>query len=271
MPIQFAGTDRDMPRILDRFQIVKSVPRNIKRMSRDPEPRRLRSANRSTPHSVRAAGTQQDDKSRGNAVSNTAGVSPASDRLIEEDVQLIASLVRHDSGAWQTFVDQYQRLIYSRVLHTLDECGSNSSAADDVCAEVFVGLLHNDCASLRQFQGRSRLSTWLFIVARRICLRYVSGRKSLQTVGLSDPAIPNLTRADCTQDVFQRDDLSAMQSALDQLGDADQLVLKMFYFDNQSYHEIGEALNISINTVGPKLHRATKRLRKAFDQGTASR
>ena len=47
-----------------------------------------------------------------------------------------------------------------------------------------------------------------------------------------------------------------------QLKQTDRLALVMYFDQKLSYAEIGRALGITENAVGPKLHRAQKRLRK---------
>ena len=39
---------------------------------------------------------------------------------------------------------------------------------DDLCAEVFLAIIKNDFAVLRNFRGQSSLATYLTVVARRI-------------------------------------------------------------------------------------------------------
>ena len=53
-----------------------------------------------------------------------------------------------------------------------------------------------------------------------------------------------------------------LQACMAQLKQTDRLALVMYFDQKLSYAEIGRALGITENAVGPKLHRAQKRLRK---------
>ena len=123
---------------------------------------------------------------------------------IQRELSLIRELVNQDAHAWQTFTATYQNLIYARVRQTLSECQFSLSAADDVCADVFAELLDNRCASLRSFQGRSRLSTWLSVVTRRICLRFVTRQRPAPSMRLSDPSLALVTGDQPDADILPR-------------------------------------------------------------------
>ena len=81
------------------------------------------------------------------------------------------------------------------------------------------------------------------------------------------------SRVSCTQSANSKpwidaEDAQRLQIMLTRLNNSDQSVLRMFFFDGRSYAEISQRLNISINTVGPKLHRAQNRLRQLMQLET---
>lgn len=179
-----------------------------------------------------------------------------------EDRELIKRLVRGDANAWQQFVVKYQRLVLSRIRNTMAQFGreSDHALAEDICADAFALLLANDCAQLQRFEGRSKLSTWLDVVTRRICLRKLSrvSKQSARIVGNADLE----TVAGPAGDDPTVDDTRDLKLAMSQLSGPDRQVLELFYFEHRTYAQIATDLQLSINTVGPKLKRAQQRLRK---------
>ena len=156
----------------------------------------------------------------------------------------------------------------SRVQRTAtDQRGYLSRAdADDICAEVFASLLANDLSSLRRFEGRSTLATWLAVIARRVCLKQLS-RAAMshgsaycvnEDVGDAQP----VKGADALQQLIQAEDRDRLRAKINCLQHADREILNLFYTEGLGYTEISRRLGISVNTVGPKLHRAQTRLRK---------
>jgi len=190
----------------------------------------------------------------------------------EDECELVRSMLVRDRGAWRQFVDTYQGLVRARVVRTAAETQRRLDAADieDVCAEVFAGLLINDLASLRRFEGRSSLATWLSVVARRICLQWLSRRTiGSQATGSIDEVADDAAARCRSDDVLGRlidgEDARRLNSMLNRLNEADQTVLRMFYLQGRSYADISRQLQISINSVGAKLQRAQKRLRQLLE------
>ncbi len=194
----------------------------------------------------------------------------------ETDKQLIAQLIARDGAAWRQFVEQYQGLVFARIRTTAEECRRSLDVAciEDLCADVFSGLLANDAAALKNFRGESSLATWLSVIARRTCLKYLARKKN-------DPALPLDEQQDSygatrfrTQDeavdaLIRAEELATLFASLTQLGDRDQSVLRLFYLQEMSYREIAETTGITVNSVGPALSRAVRRLRRACEVQSA--
>lgn len=72
--------------------------------------------------------------------------------------------------AWATFVDVHSRLL----LHAIRQFGGSHDDVMDRYAYVLEQLRAQDFRRLRSWSGdgRSRLSTWLVVVARRLCADY---------------------------------------------------------------------------------------------------
>jgi RNA polymerase sigma-70 factor (ECF subfamily) len=199
----------------------------------------------------------------------------------DDERRLIAALVASDRNAWSEFVERFQGLVYARVARTALEFNSSldRSAIEDIRAEIFAALIENDFASLRRFEGRSSLATWLAIIARRSCMKWMHkrSRRQEQANQRIDDVLPeNVTgsdAADILAALIQTEDRHQLQTMLNRLNDGDRSVLRMFFMEGLSYAQIGRDLGISINTVGPKLQRAQKRLRRLMEndgQSTAN-
>jgi len=199
----------------------------------------------------------------------------------DEERRLIAALVARDRNAWSEFVERFQGLVYARVARTALEFNGrlDRSAIEDIRAEIFTALIENDFASLRRFEGRSSLATWLAIIARRTCLKWLhksSQRQEQANQRIDDLPQENITAggsADILAALIQAEDGRQLRTMLNRLNDGDRSVLRMFFMDGLSYAQISRDLGISINSVGPKLQRAQQRLRRLMEsdgQSTAN-
>jgi RNA polymerase sigma-70 factor (ECF subfamily) len=190
-----------------------------------------------------------------------------------EERRLVAALVARDRSAWSEFVERFQGLVYARISRTaLEFNGSlDRSAIEDIRAEIFAALIENDFASLRRFEGRSSLATWLAIIARRSCIKWMHKRNRRQEQAnqrVDDVLQDNFAgggSTDVLAALIQTEDGLQLRKMLNRLNDGDRSVLRMFFMDGLSYAQISSDLGISINSVGPKLQRAQKRLRRLME------
>ena len=100
---------------------------------------------------------------------------PEARRLIDVDQRAARRVVDGDPGAWEAFVIKYAGLI----LHVARRYVFAEDEARDVLADVLQSLREG---KLSTYEGRSRLSTWLALVARNAALdsgRKQAGRRSV--------------------------------------------------------------------------------------------
>jgi len=76
--------------------------------------------------------------------------------------------------AWASFVKSHSRLL----LHVARSIGRDYDAAMDAYAYLLELLRADDCRRLRAYaaDGRSKFTTWLVVVARRLCLDHLRHR-----------------------------------------------------------------------------------------------
>src|SRR5262249_50829175 len=110
--------------------------------------------------------------------------------LPADDAKLIQRCLTHQPGAWNDFVDQYLNLIYRVILHTAHHRGVTLRPEDveDLAAEVLLQLVANDYATLKRFQGRSRLSTYLTVICRRAAIHLMAKKFGTAAIFKSIPA-----------------------------------------------------------------------------------
>src|SRR5258707_5460889 len=93
------------------------------------------------------------------------------DGLPQELAQLLnASDSPTRDAAWEAFLTTHSRLL----LHTARSLNRDHDAAMDGYAYVLEALRESDYRRLRAYaaDGRSKFSTWLVVVTRRICLDF---------------------------------------------------------------------------------------------------
>lgn len=131
---------------------------------------------------------------------------------------------------------------------------SGSSAdAEDLTQDTFGKAI----TRLGQLRDPDRAKAWLYRILRNLYLHKIRDEKRrrivpLESVGELPEAVTN-SMPDA--------DPAELQAALDQLDEAFRTPLILFYFDDFSYRDIAEQMDLPIGTVMSRLARAKGYLR----------
>lgn len=181
------------------------------------------------------------------------------------DRNLLKHCLSRTPGAWEDFVDRFIGLFVHVVNHTAHARSVMLGPADvdDLCAEVFLTLLKDDFAVLRNFRGESSLATYLSVVARRVVVREIVRRRRSEALGHVDAhqATLDATRSDGSEQ-HRVEDAEAVEQMLRGLPRREAAVVRQFHLEGKSYREISRSLRVPENTIGPTLSRARERLRR---------
>ena len=184
--------------------------------------------------------------------------------LTTVDRALLQRCLTRQSGAWNDFVDRFLGLIYHTIHHTahLRSVELQPEDTEDVAAEILLQIIANDYGVLRQFKGTCSLATYLTVIARRICVHELARRAAAHEVQPTRPL--DAAAADVAQPPRTEvglESLEEVQKLLSRLPSRERKVVAMYYLEGRSYEEISTELNIPVNTIGPVLSRARKKLR----------
>ncbi len=189
--------------------------------------------------------------------------------LTHLDRDLLKRCLAHQPGAWNDFVDRFLGLVYHVIHHTahLRSTPMRPEDVEDLAAEVLLQIVSGDYAILRQFRGNCSLATYLTVIARRICVHELARRSATREV---QPAAQH-SNLDEVEDEMPRtpglESLEEVEKLLNKLPSREREVVRLHYIEGRSYEEISAELKIPVNSIGPILSRARKKLRK----GTAGK
>jgi RNA polymerase sigma-70 factor, ECF subfamily len=181
--------------------------------------------------------------------------------LTAVDQALLQRCLNHKPGSWNDFVDRFLGLVYHVIHYTahLRSVPLPPEDVEDISAEVLLAIVANDYAVLRQFRGNSSLATYLTVIARRIAVHELT-RRAAQPKPVTPP--PGQEAEERPRVQVGLENLEQVQRLLRKLPTKEREVVRMFYLEGRSYEEISTELNIPVNTIGPVLSRARKRMRQ---------
>lgn len=114
--------------------------------------------------------------------------------------------------------------------------------------------------SFPTFEGRSKLSTWIYRVALNVCLSQLRLKKKRPLTTELPPHLKSENKNN--HEYFERK--KSLHKAIRELGELDRAII-IQYLDGFSYREIAEIMGISISHVGVKIHRIKKELKEKIN------
>ena len=130
-------------------------------------------------------------------------------------------------------------------------------AAADIAQETFVTMQQN----YGNFQGKSKLSTWLLGIAHNLCRAHSRKRKTdaMPLEYWLDPGAPAHDSEVCNRET--------LRVALGKLSEEHREVVLLHEIEGLTYAEIGEVAGIPEGTVKSRLHHAFANLRRELSGG----
>ncbi|HYW68851.1 MAG TPA: sigma-70 family RNA polymerase sigma factor [bacterium] len=161
----------------------------------------------------------------------------------------------------------YENPIHGYVLKMVGD----ETTADDLTQEIFVKV-HRKLGS---FEGKSKLSTWIYRIATNACLdhfRSSAHKRGKTTISLEEGLGPEDARAcnDSTRidDEVVRDEMGGcVREYVDALPGNYRAVIVLHDFQGLKNREIAEIMGCSLDTAKIRLHRARRRLEASLQSG----
>lgn len=176
--------------------------------------------------------------------------SDSSDQ-VQENSWVIASQ-RGDTRAFNRLVLKWEKIVYNVALRMLRD----REEAAEATQEVFFLAFKN----IRRFRRDSRFSTWIYRIVINHCLTRTSHRPpgthfSLEDGGIYATPAPQLQVAE-TQfgEMMKQEQRLRVQAALSHLSPDQQAVIELKFFQELTFEEIAEVLEIPLSTIKSRLY-----------------
>lgn len=183
-------------------------------------------------------------------------------REAPDERALVCRAQTGDGAAYEVLVGRHQRRILAVVRGVL----RRSEDAEDIVQQVFIKAYF----SLPRFDQRAAFGTWLYKIAVNECWDYLRKKKVrplLYEADMSEEQSRQLAAtlessgAESGADILKRLELRQQLEGLFQaLEERDRVMLVLKEVEGFSVEEIGETLNLNVNTVKVRLFRARARL-----------
>ena len=159
-------------------------------------------------------------------------------------------------------VEQLVGAFYEPLYRYAYRLSGSPQEAEDLTQETFCQAQNK----LGQLRAPGRAKAWLFSILRNAYLRRIRDSKQEHRVPLDSVAeIP-----DRPTEPLPEIDLAILQKALGELPESFRTPLILFYFEEFSYREIAEQMEMPLGTVMSRLSRGKMFLKQRLLQGAPS-
>ncbi len=177
--------------------------------------------------------------------------------LMNSTEELVARVRAGDEDAFRLIFDRYSR----PVLGFIFDMVGDRSQAEDLAQETFVRAFRG----LSTLREETKLSTWLFGIARNCALEQLrSRRRDANNVEIdAEPAFELHDHGRTPSGELLDKELSGViQTALGKLDEDKRTVFTLKVLQQRSYEEIAEITGFSVGKLKTDLHRARAEMRK---------
>jgi RNA polymerase sigma-70 factor (ECF subfamily) len=186
--------------------------------------------------------------------------APARSEDDAEDVRLMRLVSGGDTTAFEQLIERHQALVAGTVARML---GSNSDV-EDIAQQVFIRVWK----SAGRYVARAKFTTWLLKITRNLVFNEMRRAKRhphlpVQTEPEAEE-LPLKDEATSTPDatLLQSELQQAIERAITLLPEMQRMALVLRRYEELSYEEIADVLDLSVPAVKSLLFRARTELRE---------
>lgn len=175
----------------------------------------------------------------------------------DEYSRLARRVQRGDRAAFEQILDKFERPIFSFIYNFFQ----NTAVCEDLTQETFLRAYR----FIGTFRPQEKLSTWLFSIARNLCIDELRRMQKGGTVALDD-VDPELFATEGSDPenpahaAMMAQEGEIVRTLLARLPERYRTPLVLFYFNDLTYEEISSVMKTSLSNTKILLFRGKKML-----------
>jgi RNA polymerase sigma factor (sigma-70 family) len=178
----------------------------------------------------------------------------------QHDFALVQRAMEGEQKAYAELLSKYRDAIYFMLLKMVN----NADDAEDLTIEAFGKAFKN----IQQYTPNFAFSTWLFKIATNNCIDFIRKRRGGYVISIDKaseghdemPIHIHSDEPDPEESMISQQKIRLMREVVQKLKPRYRKLVEMRYFDEKSYEEISEELELPIGTVKAQLFRARELL-----------
>jgi len=185
-------------------------------------------------------------------------------RAPDPDAELMLRVKRGDLEAFEALVEKYKQPLVNFIARSLGD----AEEAQDLAQSAFLQAFR----AAPRYKPTARFSTWLFVIARNLCLNELRrrSRRPAESADAREEAferggprtLPDAARPGPAQEALRGELLEKVEEAIRELPEPQRTALLLCVQTDLSYEEIARTLGCSLSAAKSLIHRARQTLKR---------
>ena len=172
----------------------------------------------------------------------------------KDDNFYLEQIKRGNTDAYAMLINKHKTMAFNVALRITH----NREDAEEVIQDAFLKVYY----SLKDFEGKSKFTTWLFRIVYNQAISKIR-KKTIDQHTIDEEIIDNFTVSEISNGLTYlkaEEQTKYINLALAKLTEEDSTIVTLFYLNESSVEEVSEITGLSEANVKVKLHRSRKKL-----------
>ena len=172
------------------------------------------------------------------------------------EYEIIQAILNGDKHRYADIVNRYQQL----VANLCYKLGGSNIDVEEATQAVFVELYF----SLPKFKFESKLSTYIYRITLNVVCKTL--KKNRRYTKWSSDVDDSYNTPSLDEEIMNNERIKELHSAIDKLKYEQKVALTLYCFEDMSYKEVAEVMDVSLSKVETLIFRAKKNLKKILTE-----
>jgi RNA polymerase sigma-70 factor (ECF subfamily) len=172
----------------------------------------------------------------------------------KDDNFYLEQIKQGNTNAYAMLINKHKTMAFNVALRITH----NREDAEEVIQDAFLKVYY----SIKDFEGKSKFTTWLFRIVYNQAISKIR-KKTIDQHTLDEEIIDNFTAGEISNGLTYlkaEEQTKYINLALEKLTEEDSTIVTLFYLNESSVEEVSEITGLSEANVKVKLHRSRKKL-----------
>lgn len=172
----------------------------------------------------------------------------------KDDNFYLEQIKRGNTDAYAMLINKHKTMAFNVALRVTH----NREDAEEVIQDAFLKVYY----SLKDFEGKSKFTTWLFRIVYNQAISKIR-KKTIDQHTIDEEIIDNFTAGEISNGLTYlktEEQTKYINLAMAKLTEEDSAIVTLFYLNESSVEEVSEITGLSEANVKVKLHRSRKKL-----------